>query len=569
MSGPGDRAPKPSCSREPTPSLQAEGHGASPTSVDVVAPLSPGSEEFGTRTKSAAREPGDLDVASPPMVGGRQLREGEEPQAAGQTVEESDEGIVPRKPAKTRVTPVESGEGRPEAKGKFVARDALPAQDGEGALTFLQRIGQRAKEKPEEKWTTLLSHVKVPLLKEAYLSLRKDAAAGVDGVTWEEYGERLDERLLDLQDQVHRGSYHPQPVRRVHVPKGDGKTRPIGLPALEDKIVQQAVRMVLEPIYEAEFIGFSYGFRPKRSAHDALDALAEAIQRKVNWVLDADIRSFFDTIDHRCLQRLIEHRIGDSRMVRLLMKWVKAGVLEDGKLHAVQAGTPQGGIISPLLANIYLHYVLDLWALKWRKTEARGEMYIVRYADDLVMGFQKEEDAVRMREAVAKRLREHALELHPDKTRVIEFGRFAREDRARRGLGKPETFEFLGFVHIAGLGREGKFQLRRRTSRKKRRAKLARLKEETERHRHQRVADQYAWLSRVLEGHYRYYGVPTNYRAMESFYRGARWMWHRSLQRRSQRGRWSHESRATFERRFPLPTPRICHPWPDKRFALR
>jgi len=569
VSGPGDRAPKHPSSGEPTPSFPAEGQGASPTRVDVVTTLSPGSDEFGTLSKSSAWEPGDLDVASPSMVDGRRPREGDEPQAARQTVEESDEGIVPRKSAKTRVTPVESAEGRPEAKGKFAARDASSTQREDDALTFLQRIGQRAKEKPEEKWTTLLSHVKVPLLKEAFLGLRKDAATGVDGVTWEEYGERLDERLSDLEDRVHRGSYHPQPVRRVHIPKGDGKTRPIGIPALEDKIVQQAARMVLEPIYEAEFIGFSYGFRPKRSAHDALDALAEAIQRKVSWVLDADIGSFFDTIDHRCLQRLIEHRIGDKRMVRLLMKWVNAGVMEEGKLHAVQAGTPQGGIISPLLANIYLHYVLDLWALSWRKTQARGEMYVVRYADDFVMAFQKEEDARAMRQAVAGRLAEHGLELHPEKTRVIEFGRFAREDRARRGLGKPETFEFLGFVHIAGVDRRGKFQLRRRTSRKKRRAKLARLKEETERRRHHRVAEQHAWLSRVLEGHYRYYGVPTNYRSLKQFQRAVAWMWHRSLQRRSQRGRWTRARWTAFEQLFPLPPPRIHHPWPTQRFALR
>ena len=569
MSGPGDRAPKLPRSGEPTPSDPAEGQGASPTRVDVVTTLSPGSDEFGTLRKSSAWEPGDLDVASPSMVDGRRPREGDEPQAARQTVEESDEGIVPRKSAKTRVTPVESAEGRPEAKGKFAARDASSTQREDDALTFLQRIGQRAKEKPEEKWTTLLSHVKVPLLKEAFLGLRKDAATGVDGVTWEEYGERLDERLSDLEDRVHRGSYHPQPVRRVHIPKGDGKTRPIGIPALEDKIVQQAARMVLEPIYEAEFIGFSYGFRPKRSAHDALDALAEAIQRKVSWVLDADIGSFFDTIDHRCLQRLIEHRIGDKRMVRLLMKWVNAGVMEEGKLHAVQAGTPQGGIISPLLANIYLHYVLDLWALSWRKTQARGEMYVVRYADDFVMAFQKEEDARAMRQAVAGRLAEHGLELHPEKTRVIEFGRFAREDRARRGLGKPETFEFLGFVHIAGVDRRGKFQLRRRTSRKKRRAKLARLKEETERRRHHRVAEQHAWLRRVLEGHYRHYGVPTNYRSLKQFQRAVAWMWHRSLQRRSQRGRWTRARWTAFEQLFPLPPPRIHHPWPTQRFALR
>src|SRR5258706_4699340 len=281
MSGPGDRAPKQRFPGEPTPSMEAEGQGASPTRVDVVTTFSPGSVEFGTLRKSSAREPGDLDVASPPMVGGRRPREDDESQAVGQIVEESDEGIVPKKPAKTRVTPVESVEGRPEAKGKFVARDASSTQREDDALTFLQRIGQRAKEKPEEKWTTLLSHMKVPLLKEAYRRLRKDAATGVDGVTWEEYGERLDERLRDLEDRVHRGSYHPQPVRRVHIPKGDGKLRPIGIPALEDKIVQQAARMILEPIYEAEFIGFSYGFRPKRTVHDALDALALSLGRNL------------------------------------------------------------------------------------------------------------------------------------------------------------------------------------------------------------------------------------------------------------------------------------------------
>jgi RNA-directed DNA polymerase len=569
VSGPGDRASKAPSSGEPTPSLRAEGQGAAPRRVDVVTALSPGSQEFGTLKESPAREPGDLGEASPPMVDGKQPREGEEPQAVGRIAEKSDEGIVPKKPAKTRVTLVEQVEGRPEAKGKSAARDAPSTQSENDALTFLQRIGQRAKEKPEEKWTTLLSHVKVALLKEAYQRLRKKVATGVDGVSWEEYGERLDERLLDLEGRIHRGSYHPQPVRRVHIPKGDGKTRPIGIPALEDKIVQQAARMVLEPIYEAEFAGFSYGFRPKRSAHDALDALAEAIQRKVSWVLDADIESFFDTIDHRCLQRLIERRIGDRRMVRLLMKWVNAGVLEEGKLHAAQAGTPQGGIISPLLANIYLHYVLDLWVLSWRKTRAQGEMYVVRYADDFVMGFQKEEDALALRKALTDRLREHRLELHPAKTRVIEFGRFAREDRARRGLSKPETFEFLGFVHIAGIGRDGKFQLKRRTSRKKRRAKLARLKEETERRRHHRVAEQHAWLSQVLEGHYRYYAVPTNFRALKQFQLAVAWMWHRSLQRRSQRGRWTRERWRSFEQRFPLPPPRILHPWPTQRFALR
>jgi RNA-directed DNA polymerase len=508
-------------------------------------------------------------VTLPEMVTGESPQEGDEPQVGETTVEKSDEVVVPKKSAKARVTPVESMEGRTEAKGKSAARNASSTLSEPEALTFLQRIRERAKQKPKEKWTNLLSHVQAPLLKEAYRRLRRNAATGVDEVSWHEYGERLDERLLDLVSRVHRGSYHPQPVRRVFIPKGDGKMRPLGIPALEDKIVQQAVQMVLEPILEAEFVGFSYGFRPRRSAHDALDALAEAIRRKVGWVLDADIEAFFDTIDHRHLQAFLEHRIGDTRLVRLLMKWAKAGVMEEGKLHETQAGTPQGGIISPLLANLYLHYVLDLWAVSWRKKHASGEMYVVRYADDFVMAFQREQDAAAMHKALAERMTDFGLKLHPQKTRVIEFGRFARENRERRGLPKPETFDFLGFTHIASIGRDGKFQLKRRTSRKKRRAKLARLKEECDGRRHHRIAEQHRWLSLVLTGHYRYYGVPTNYRALNQFRYRVWDIWHRALARRSQRARWTYARREALDRRFPLPLPRIHHPWPDARFALR
>lgn len=507
-------------------------------------------------------------MALPTMVSGEPAQEGDKPQAEPTIVEKSDEAIVPKKPAKTRVMPVEQVEGRAEAKGKSAAVNASSTQRETEALSFLQRIGERAKQKSKEKWTNLLSHIRVPLLAEAYQRLSRDAAVGVDGVTWDEYGERLDERLRDLENRVHRGSYHPQPVRRVHIPKGDGKTRPLGIPALEDKIVQQAARMVLEPIWEAEFVGFSYGFRPKRSGHNALDALATAIHKRVSWVLDADIEAFFDTIDHRHLQAFIEHRIGDRRMVYLLMKWAKAGVMEEGKLHESQAGTPQGGLISPLLANLYLHYVLDLWTLSWRKQHATGEMYVVRYADDFVMAFQKEQDAVAMHRALARRMADFGLKLHPQKTRVIEFGRFAGESRARRGLAKPETFDFLGFTHIAGKSRTGNFQLKRRTSRKKRRAKLVRLKEELERRRHDPVAEQHAYLSQVLNGHYRYYGVPTNAPGIDAFCRRVWAMWHRSLARRSQR-RWSTAQQQKFDDRFPLPQPRIYHPWPDVRFALR
>jgi RNA-directed DNA polymerase len=501
------------------------------------------------------------------MVDGGSLREGQ--QAANRRgSEESDAGMVPEKSAKTWVTPVESMEGRAAAEGKSAHGDAHRAQDRERAPTQVERIGQRAKEKKGERFDNLLSALKVPLLTEAYQRLRRSAAPGVDGVTWEEYGEHLDARLLDLQDRIHRGSYHPQPVRRVHIPKGDGRTRPLGIPTLEDKIVQQAVRMVLEPIYERMFLGFSYGFRPGRSQHDALNALAEAISRKLNWVLDADIRAFFDTIDHGWMQKFLEHRIADRRMVRLLMKLLHAGVMEDGELREVGEGTPQGGNVSPLLANIYLHYALDLWAQQWRKRHARGEMYIVRYADDFVMGFQNEQDARAMREALASRLAAFGLELHPDKTRVLRFGRFAREKCEREGRRSPETFDFLGFTHIAGIDRRGAFQLKRRTSRKKRKAKLAKLSEEMHRRRHEPVPLQHAWLCSVLRGHYRYYGVPTNTPALKSFRERVRSGWHRQLQRRSQRARWNCARRAAHEERFPLPLPMIHHPWPSLRRAV-
>lgn len=562
MSGPGDEAPKRLQLVEPTRSSFAEGHGGGPNNVDLDLPLPTGSKTSARSHTPHAREPGDLGGASPPMVGGRQSREGEQPQSVAHYFEESDEGMVPKKPAKTRVTPVESVEGRPEAEGKSAPRNALRAQDRQGALTQVERIGQRAKEKKGERFDNLLNAIRAPLLKEAYQRLRKRAAAGVDGVTWDEYGEHLDARLLDLQDRIHRGSYHPQPVRRVHIPKGDGKTRPLGIPALEDKLVQQAVRMVLEPIYEAEFMDFSHGFRPRRGQHDALSSLAEAINGKTSWVLDADIRSFFDTIDHGWMQRFIEHRIGDKRMVRLLMKWLRAGVLEDGELREVEEGTPQGGVISPLLANIYLHYALDLWANQWRKRHARGEVYIVRYADDFVMGFQHEQDARAMREALASRLAEFGLELHPDKTRVLRFGRFARKDAGLDGRKRPETFDFLGFTHIVGVSRSGYFLLHRRTSRKKRNAKLASLRDELRERRHEPVNAQFAWLSSVLRGHYRYYGVPTNHRALHQFRERVRAAWHRQLQRRSQRAGWTRPQRAAFDRRFPLPPASIQHPWP-------
>lgn len=568
MSEPGDRASKVISSQGARLVNVWVGHGVSPENgrgEDAPA----GVQGVRRAQKFLTQKLGDLGGASPLVVGGRQSRESEERHAVTATSEKSDEAIVPGKSAKARVTPVESMEGRAEAEGNPVARNAPPTQSGPGAPTALQRLRQRATQKPKGQWTNLLSHIQVPLLERAYHSLRKRAAAGVDGVTWEAYGVRLDERLRDLEGRVHRGSYHPQPVRRVEIPKGNGSTRPLGIPSLEDKIVQQAVRWMLEPIYEAEFVGFSYGFRPKRSAHDALDALNTALHRRVDWVLDADIRSFFDTIDHGWMQKFIEHKIGDRRLVRLLMKWMKAGVMKDGELHEVTEGTPQGGIISPLLANIFLHYVLDLWVQSWRKTQAAGDVYVVRYADDFVMAFQNGLDARAMHRALSERMAKFGLELHPDKTRVIRFGRYARRDRERKGQGKPETFTFLGFVHIAGRSRKGTFQLQRQTSGKKMRASLARVKEACRRRRHLPVVVQHAWLRRVVIGHYNYYGVPSNCRALDCYHWEVTRIWHRSLQRRSQRGRWREGQRARFLERFALPAPKIVHPWPMVRFFER
>jgi group II intron reverse transcriptase/maturase len=459
-------------------------------------------------------------------------------------------------------------EGKRAANGKLAPRNAPRAQDRQGALTALERVGQRAKQKTGERFENLLSHMKVPLLKEAYNRLKKDAAPGVDGETWRRYGENLDARLRDLQDRVQRGSYHPQPVRRVHIPKGDGGTRPLGITALEDKVVQQAARMLLEPIYEQEFLGFSYGFRLGRSQHKALDTLAVAIMRTVSWVLDADIRAFYDTIDHGWMQKFIEHKIADRRLVRLLMKWshVHAGVMEDGVLREMEDGIPQGSGISPLLSNVYLHYALDLWAHQWRKQHARGDVYIVRYADDVVVGFQYEQDARAMRTAVAERLARFGLELHPEKTRVIRFGRYACKDCVRDGRKRPETFDFLGFTHIAGQARDGGFQLQRRTSRKKRAAKISMLRAEMRRRRHDPPTAQHRWLCAVIRGHCNYYGVPTNSRALVTFRRQVEQAWHRQLQRRSQRARWDVDKIKRFEARYPLPPPRVCHPWPTQRF---
>lgn len=546
--------------------LLVEGNTDTPDNLDEGRSASPESKSSARMHTPTAREPGDLGSASSSvMVDGRQPRKGRSRKPRSQTLEESDEVVVPTKSPNAQVTLAEVMEGRTEAKGNLASRNASRTQSRQDAPTSLKRVGQRATTKKNEVFTNLLCHVKVPLLKRAFEALRKDAATGVDGITWHSYAERLEERLRDLQGRIHRGSYHPPPVRRVFIPKADGSLRPLGIPALEDKIVQHAVKSVLEPIYESAFMGFSYGFRPGRSAHDALDALATTItKKKVNWVLDADIKSFFDTIDHGWMKKLIEHRIGDTRLVRLIVRWLRAGVLEDGAEHATEMGTPQGGIISPLLANIYLHYVLDLWAHRWRKRNARGEVYVVRYADDFVMGFEDGRDAISMRKALRERLQGFGLELHAEKTRTLRFGRYAKEQCEARGKSL-ESFDFLGFTHISGRDRRGSFQLVRRTRRSRRIAKLRQLRMELRRRRHEPVNVTYEWLSQVLRGHYGYYGVPTNESALSRFRHHLQRAWYAQLDRRSQRARRSVDDLKRFEKRFPLPRPKIHHPWPERR----
>jgi len=413
-----------------------------------------------------------------------------------------------------------------------------------------------------------MHHITVELLEQSFFELKKDAAAGVDRLTWKDYATDLERKLGDLQERVQRGAYRALPSRRVYIPKPDGRQRPLAVAALEDKIVQRAVATLLNAIYEEDFLGISYGFRPGRSAHDAMDALCVGIHSKrMSFILDADIRSFFDEISQEWLVRFLEHRIGDRRIIHLVQKWLKVGVLEEGVVAVSDRGTGQGSVISPLLANIYLHYALDLWAERWRRREATGDMIIVRYADDFIMGFQHESDARRFLEEMRERLGKFALTLHPEKTRLIEFGRFAAERRERRGLGKPETFNFLGFTFICGKTQAGKFQIKRKTRADRMRAKLKMLKEEMWRRMHQPIPAQGKWLSRVVRGYFNYYAVPTNARALDTFRHHVTDLWRRTLRRRSQKDRVTWDRMTNLAEAW-LPKPIILHPWPSDRFAV-
>ena len=482
----------------------------------------------------------------------------------------SDSSVVPLKsPNKAAPAAAEEAEGRGLAKGNPHQQNASRTPRRQDAQSALERVRLAAARDRKLRFTALLHHIyDLQTLRTAYLSLKREAAAGVDGETWRHYGERVEENLRDLADRVKRGAYRAKPVRRVYIAKADGRQRPLGVTALEDKIVQRATVEVLNAVYETDFLGFSYGFRPGRSPHRALDALyVGLLRRKVNWVLELDIRGFFEAIDHGWLVQFIEHRIADRRVVRLIQKWLNAGVLEDGQRRRVEQGTPQGGSASPLLANVYLHYVFDLWVRAWRRKQARGDMIVVRYADDIVLGFQHQADAERFWQELTERLRKFRLELHPTKTRLLEFGPLAAENRRRRGQGKPETFNFLGFTHICGKTRSGRFTVLRQTMRARLQAKLSEVKAELQRRLHAPIPEVGKWLRAVVEGHIRYYGVPTNYAALKLLRTRVEWLWQRALSRRSQNGHRQWQRMQLVINRW-LPTPRICHPYPLRRFGV-
>src|SRR5262245_47691096 len=487
--------------------------------------------------------------------------------------EKSDPAIGAGKPtnkaeAASSADAAELVEQRAGAKGNANEQSTHRTQGRERVSQALERVRQAARLRKEEKFTALLHHVNVDLLREAFFALKRDAAPGVDGVTWQAYEADLDLNLTDLASRVHRGAYRALPSRRTYIPKADGRQRPLAVAALEDKIVQRATAEVLNCIYEEDFLGFSYGFRPGRGQHNALDALCVGITtKKVNFILDADIQSFFDEVSQNWLVRFVEHRVGDTRIIRLIQTWLKAGVLEDGTVTVGEKGTGQGSVISPLLANVYLHYTFDLWAERWRRHEATGDMIIVRFADDIVVGFEHESDARRFWDAMRKRLEEFSLSLHPDKTRLIEFGRHAASRRAQRGLGKPETFKFLGFVFICGHSRKGKFLIKRKSRRDRMRAKLEEIKQELRRRMHQPIPDQGHWLAQVIRGYFIYHAVPTNFPALSAFRYHIRRLWLRTLRRRSQKDSFSWERITKLANDF-LPEPKILHPWPNVRFAV-
>lgn len=482
-------------------------------------------------------------------------------------VEKSDTPIVPKKPP-NKGKPAEAVEGRGVTKGNAGESPAGRTQCRETASKGLEGIREAARRDRRMKFTALLHHITPSLLIESFYDLKRNAAAGVDGVTWREYENILYTRVHELHREIHAGAYRAQASRRVYIEKADGKLRPLGITALEDKIVQQAVVKVLSMIYEEDFLGFSYGFRAGRSQHDALDALTVGIKsHRVNWILDADIQAFFDTIDHEWMVRFLEHRIADRRILRLIRKWLKAGVIEDGRRVETEKGTPQGAVISPLLANIYLHYVLDLWANQWRGRHATGQVIMVRYADDSVAGFERHSDVEAFLAALRERLKQFGLTLHPDKTRLIEFGRYAERNRQQRGEGKPETFDFLGFTHCCSRNHQGGFFLLRMTVKKRMRATLKAIRAKLRSMMHYPIPAVGKWLRSVVQGYFNYFAVPGNLYRLSSFRKEICRAWRRMLHRRSQRHRLSWSRFSHLEKRY-IPPYRTVHPYPEQRFQV-
>ena len=481
--------------------------------------------------------------------------------------EKSDTPIRAEKPPNKGMLPAEAAEQRGVAKGITNQTPASRTQSrNHDASMGLEGVRQAARRNKRLRFTALLHHITPELLTTSFYALKRQASAGVDGVTWKEYESLLPERIPKLHRAIHTGAYRALPSRRVFIPKADGRQRPLGIASIEDKVVQQAVHTVLSAIYEEDFLGFSYGFRQGRNQHDALDALAEAIRwHKVNWILDADIQSFFDEVDHDWMLRFLGHRVADRRILQLIRRWLKAGVIENGKRLPSSKGTPQGAVISPLLANIYLHYALDLWVQAWRRQADCGEVIAVRYADDSVLGFQKREAAERFLHEMRERLAKFGLSLHPDKTRLIEFGRFAEENRRARGQRRPETFDFLGFTHCCGRDRQGFFQVVRLTVKKRMRATLAAIRKTLLRRRHEPVPVIGAWLKRVVEGYFRYHAVPTNLQRLSGFRADVCRAWIHALRRRSQRSRMNWDRFKQIINQY-VPRVRVLHPYPDGRF---
>jgi len=491
---------------------------------------------------------------------------------AGRAPEESDGNIVPKKSAnKGRQCPAESTEGREPTNGKPQQKTTDRVQDREAVFAGLERVRQRAEADRNVAFVNLFHLVKVPLLREAFYALKRGASPGLDEVNWYQYERTLEARLPELQDELHKGSYKAVPAKRTYITKPDGRQRPLGVQAVEEKVVQMACVMILNNVFEPDFIGFSYGSRPGRKPHDALDALHEGIcRKKINWILDCDIEGFFDHLPHEPLLEMIGKRVKDPRLIRLIRKWLRVGWVEEGVRHPSDIGTPQGSVISPLLANIYLNEVMDKWVLEWRKEQANGDIIAVRYVDDAVFGFQQEADARRFMDQLRERLRAHGLNLHPEKTRLIEFGRFAQSNRKDRGEGKPESFDFLGFTHSCGKTRDGKFKIIRKTVAKRLRRKLQELKEELRKRMHEKLSETGKWLASVIRGATNYYGVPGNTKAIRAFYTQVSRYWFKAIRRRSHKAqqRWTWERFYRLQNNW-LPRPRICHPYPNQRFDAK